>query len=180
MIKYEFASGLALNLIDHVESTLNHPNVLLADLGEYAVQSTQERFRTSTAPDGSKWQANSESTYLGILGDKHSDAEGRLNSKGINRVASKRPLYGQGTLMDSIHYQVSGDLVLVGSNLIYAATHQFGATIKPKNGKTLSWKIGGQSVFAKKVNIPARAYLGISLADEAEMYAIVEDHLLGV
>lgn len=179
MIKYELATGLAISVIDHIEDALNQPNALLADLGEYAVQSTQDRFRTSTAPDGSRWQANSESTYLSILGDQHSNKDGTLNSKGINRVKSKLPLMGDGTLMRDIHYQISGDLLLVGSNLIYSPVHQFGATIKPKNAKTLSWKIGNVSVFAKKVVIPAREYLGISIADEAEMYAIVEDHLLG-
>ena len=80
--------------------------------------------------------------------------------------------------MNSIHYQISGNLLLVGSNLIYAATHQFGATIKAKNAKSLSWKVGDQSIFVKQVVIPAREYLGISLADETELYAIAEDHLL--
>ena len=96
----------------------------------------------------------------------------------LNCVASKKPLVQSNNLMNSIHYQISGNLLLVGSNLIYAATHQFGATIKAKNAKSLSWKIGDQSIFVKQVVIPAREYLGISLADETELYAIAEDHLL--
>ena len=178
MLQYELRTGVIINLLDHIESTLATPTALLADLGEYVVQSTQERFRTSTAPDGSRWQANSENTYLSILGSQHTGNDGLLNNRGINRVASKRPLVGDGTLMRDIHYQISGNLLLVGSNLIYSATHQFGATIKPKNGKSLSWKIGNVSVFAKQVVIPARPYLGISVADEVEMVAIIQDHLL--
>lgn len=179
MLQYELKTGVTIDVLNHIDTTLENPNALLADLGEYVAQSTQNRFRTSTAPDGSRWLPNSESTYLGILGDHHTDAEGRLNNKGINRVGSKRPLVGDGMLMRDIHYQISGDLLLVGSNLIYAAAQQFGATIKPKHGKSLSWKIGNVSIFAKQVVIPARAYLGISIADETEMYAIVQDHLLG-
>lgn len=178
MLSYEIKTGVVIDVLNHLETTLEQPNALLADMGEFLTASTQDRFRSSTAPDGTKWQANSQSTYLGILGNKHSDDEGSLNSKGVNRVMSKRPLVGDGTLMRDIHYQISGDLLLVGSNLIYAATHQFGATIKPKNGKSLSWKIGEISIFVKQVKIPAREYLGISIADETELYAIIEDHLL--
>lgn len=112
------------------------------------------------------------------MGKQHENKDGTLNKKGINRVTSKRPLVGDGTLMNQIHYHVTSDLLLVGSNLEYAATHQFGATIKPKNKKMLSWKIGGVSVFAKKVVIPARPFLGISIADEAELQNIVANHLL--
>ena len=178
MLQYELRTGVVIDVLNQIESTLENPNALLADLGEFVVQSTQDRFRTSTAPDGSRWLPNSETTYLSILGNNHSNEDGRLNNRGINRVGSKRPLVGDGTLMRDIHYQISGDLLLVGSNLIYAAVQQFGATIKAKNGKSLSWKVGNQSVFVKQVVIPARAYLGISVADEAEMYAIIQDHLL--
>ncbi len=178
MFHYEIGTGLVLSTTEQIQQTLDNPNPMLADMGEFLTSSTQDRFRTSTAPDGSRWLSNSEATYLGILGSKHTDDEGRLNNKGINRVASKRPLVGEGHLMQSIHYQISGDLLLVGSNLIYAAVPQFGATIKPKNGKTLSWKMGGQSIFAKQVKIPQREYLGISVSDESELYSIAEDHLL--
>lgn len=178
MLQYELRTGVIINVLDHIESTLATPTALLADLGEYVVQSTQDRFRTSTAPDGSRWLANSETTYLSILGSQHSGDDDRLNSRGINRVASKRPLVGDGTLMRDIHYQISGNLLLVGSNLVYSAVHQFGATIKPKHGKSLSWKIGNVSVFVKQVVIPARPYLGISVADQAEMITIIQDHLL--
>ncbi|RZG81819.1 phage virion morphogenesis protein [Acinetobacter sp. WCHAc060033] len=178
MFSYQIKSGMVLDILNQVESTLDNPNPMLADMGEFLTSSSQDRFRTSTAPDGSKWQANSQNTYLSLLGNKHSDDDGKLNAKGINRVASKKPLVQSNNLMNSIHYQISGNLLLVGSNLIYAATHQFGATIKAKNAKSLSWKVGDQSIFVKQVVIPAREYLGISLADETELYAIAEDHLL--
>lgn len=178
MLSYEIKTGIVIDVLNNIENTLEHPEIMYADMGEYLVSSTQQRFRTSTAPDGTKWLPNSQSSYLGILGDHHSNKDGSLNTKGSNRVMSKRPLIGNGTLMQDIHYQMSGDLLLVGTNLIYAATHQFGATIKAKNGKSLSWKVGDRSIFVKQVIIPAREYLGISIADETELYAIVEDHLI--
>ncbi len=41
-----------------------------------------------------------------------------------------------------------------------AATHQFGATIKPNNAKLLAFPgPGGRMIFAKKVVVPARPFL---------------------
>ncbi|MCU4601868.1 phage virion morphogenesis protein [Acinetobacter ursingii] len=178
MLKFNIRSEVIVNVLSHAEATLDNPNPMFQDMGEYQVQSTQQNFRDSKSPDGTKWQPNSESTYMSILGSLHENKDGTLNKKGINRIQSKKPLVGSGLLRDQIHYQVSGDLLLVGSNLVYAAIHQFGGTIKPKNKKTLSWKIGNVSVFAKKVVIPAREYLGISLKDETELQNIVADHIL--
>lgn len=178
MLKFNLQSSFIIDVLGRIEDVLLKPEAMYKDMGEYQVQSTQQNFRDSKAPDGSKWLPNSETTYMSILGSQHQNKDGTLNRKGINRVQSKKPLVGRGLLRDQIHYQISGDLLLVGSNLIYAAVHQFGATIKPKNKKTLSWKIGNVSVFAKKVVIPAREYLGISVQDETELQNIVADHIL--
>lgn len=180
MLNINLQHQLLQQSFQQIETTLLNPSDMFADMGEFLTSSTQDRFRTSTAPDGSKWQNNSESTYLSMLGDKDTKKDGTLSSRGIKRVMNKRPLVGKGNLMHDIHYQISGDILLVGSNMEYAAAHQFGVTITPKNKKMLSWKIGGVSVFAKKVVIPQREFLGISLADEVELVAIAEDHLLSL
>ena len=73
MFSFEMKSGMVLDVLNQVEGTLDNPNPMLADMGEYLTSSTQERFRTSTAPDGSIWQANTQTTYLKILGKSHSD-----------------------------------------------------------------------------------------------------------
>lgn len=60
--------------------------------------------------------------------------------------------------------------VTVGTDRIYAAIHQRGGVIVPKNAKLLSFTIGGQRVFAKKVTIPARPFfpfLGDTMTDAA-------------
>ncbi|WP_175404830.1 phage virion morphogenesis protein, partial [Endozoicomonas atrinae] len=47
-------------------------------------------------------------------------------------------------------------------NVKYAAVHNFGATIRPKKAKILAFPgKNGQTVFAKKVVIPARPFLAI-------------------
>ena len=166
MLKFNLQTDLIVNVLGRVEAVLQSPSAMYKDMGEYLVSTNQNRFKTSTAPDVSKWQANSQTTYMNILGQGHTKKDGTLSKKGINRVMSKKPLVLSGTLRDQIHYQISGDLLLVGSSMIYAATQHFGAK-KGSFGKGAPWG-----------DIPAREFLGISVADEAELTNIVEDHIL--
>jgi len=73
---------------------------------------------------------------------------------------------GTGRLRNSIGSKMIGrEAVDVGSlteiaRVVYAAIHEFGGEINPKNAKMLSW-IGkdGKRVFAKKVVMPASPYV---------------------
>ena len=68
-----------------------------------------------------------------------------------------------GQLARSIHGTVNrlGKRVkaTLGTNLVYAPTHEYGATIKAKNAPYLKFKIGNQWVSTKQVKIPARPFL---------------------
>lgn len=167
MINYSMQSGVVIDVLSNIEDTLEHPIAMLKDMGEHLTGTTQQRFKTSTAPDGSKWAPNTQTTYLNILGKQHSNKNKTINTKGVSRITSKKPNVLSNNLMNSIHYQTSGDLLLVGSPLIYAGTAHFGAK-KHAFGSGAPWG-----------DIPAREYLGISMADEKELYAIAEDHLMG-
>ena len=68
------------------------------------------------------------------------------------------------TLSRSIHIEVLSSSrasveVMVGTDVIYAAIHEFGGVITPKKAKALAFEIGGELIFAKSVHIPARPYL---------------------
>ena len=92
-------------------------------------------------------------------------------------------LQSSGALVNSIQYLVTGGQVEVGSNLVYAAAHQFGVTtkahkIRARRKKYLGWP-GMTGHPVKEVNhpgseIPARPYLGISAENEDEILAIVD------
>lgn len=79
-----------------------------------------------------------------------------------DEYAKRRPggrslLMGEDNLLDSVTFLVVGQTgVEVGSNLIYAATHQFGDEDR---------------------GIPARPYLGISEANEIELFHEVDKFL---
>ncbi len=71
-----------------------------------------------------------------------------------------QPLRDTGRLNRSIVSKVDASGVTVGTNLIYAPVHQFGATIVPKNKPRLVFPgPNGNLIFAKKVTIPARPFM---------------------
>jgi phage virion morphogenesis protein len=127
---------------------VDNPAPLLAQLGEYTLRTTRDRFKTQTAPDGTAWQA------LVPWYKKE-------KSQNKNRVLTLRGFL-RGQLVSQV---VGGKSVEVGSNLVYAAVHQFGATIKPKSAKVLAFR----GHVAESVTIPARPYLGLSEADKNEL-----------
>lgn len=128
------------------------------------VEETQSRFERGAGPDGAAW-AGLNPAYAAIK-----------RGPGILRESRM--------LQRSVTSQVSGNRILVGSNRVYAAVHQFGATIKPKNAKALVFRLrpagkgkGGNSglVMAKSVTIPARPYLGFGKGDREVVMDVLED-----
>ena len=149
---------------------------LMPRLGEYLQASSQKRFKTQTAPDGTAWQP---------LQPRYARRK---------KYAKDKILTLRGYLRSGIHYQVTDDAeVQVGSNTKYAAIHQFGGAIeKPARQAIVRYRgEAGRVLFAGKkhqgaterqvtipahqVNMPARPYLGISAADDAEIRAIILD-----
>jgi len=124
---------------------------------------TRERFDTRRSPDGDAWQALAQKTkdYYAETGRSH-----------------KSLLVGEGHLRDSVTSQVEGGAwaVLAGATMEYAATHQFGAVIKPRTAKAL--KVPGLGML-KKATIPARPYLGVSAADAKEIASLAAGFLAG-
>ena len=85
-----------------------------------------------------------------------------LSASTIARKGHNRILFGEGHLMGSINYQADQDGVVIGTNLVYAAIHNF----------------GGQAGRGRKVKIPPRPYLVIQDVDMAEINAVINDFLM--
>ncbi len=79
------------------------------------------------------------------------------------------PLVQSGDLRSKLLIDANEQIAKVGSNLVYAAIHQFGGVIKAKKGKALMFTIGNRTLFRRKVTIKANPYLGISEQDEAAL-----------
>lgn len=89
----------------------------------------------------------------------------------IQNAAKQKAPKLTGTLSRSIHSEESSEggglaSVMVGTDVVYAAIHEFGGVIVPKQAKLLHFVINGEDIFAKSVQIPARPYLRPALAEQ--------------
>ncbi|PHS34903.1 MAG: phage virion morphogenesis protein [Alkaliphilus sp.] len=130
-------------------------------LGETLRTSTVQRFKDEEDPDEKAWEPSIRAK--------------EENGKTLTSTA---------LLRRSIKTSVSGSGFAVGTNKIYAATHQFGdegRTIRAKSSKGLRFKIGSRWITKKKVvvNIPARPFLGISEKDMTEIKRTLEELVAG-
>lgn len=128
-------------------------------LAEDTRDATLERFKQGRSPEGKKWKTSIRAASEG----------------GKTLVKSAQ-------LQNSIKANSDASGFAVGTNVKYAATHQFGEkgrTIRAKKAKNLHFMVGGQWVRTKKVkiSIAARPYLGFSDDDQKEMMATVEDFI---
>ena len=125
----------------------------MRDIGEYLVRSTKERFADETDPVGAPWAPLSEHTK-------------RRKRRNAGRVLTR-----DGHLGGTIAFQAGPTSVEVGSPLIYAGTHQFGAEKgsfgSTAKGRPIPWG-----------DIPAREFLGLSEPDRDELTDILRDYLL--
>lgn len=129
---------------------------------------TEDNFAAEGRP---KWKPLAQVTkHMRLGGNKAYKRDGKLTAAAQRRQeAGFRILQHTGQLAGSISTDYDGATAVVGSNLAYAAIHQF----------------GGQAGRNRKVKIPARPYLPITenseLQPEAkqEVLAAVLRHLQG-
>ena len=98
--------GATLNAaLARMAAVLADPSAFLDQIGRYLVASTQRRFERGRAPDGSPWLQSARAL-----------------------AEDRQTLTDTGRLRGSIAHTVTdgGRAVEVGSNVIYAAIHQFG------------------------------------------------------
>lgn len=142
---------------------------LMQEIGEFLAETTKQRFQTSTAPDGSRWAANSEVTYLNLLGRYKGSygKNGKISAGGSRRAAGKKPLIGEtGALSTTINYRAGSSFVEIGSPMAYAAVQQFGAKKHSFTGGKTPWG-----------DIPARPFLGLSGSDRDGLLDIIGSYL---
>jgi phage virion morphogenesis protein len=130
---------------------------LLHDIGAEMVSQTQKRFDTQKDPAGNTWKELAQKT------------QDYYREQGLGGGSL---LVQSGYLRDSITSRVSNSWsVMVGATMVYAAIHQWGGEIVPKTAAALFVPGYGK---LKKVNIPARPYLGVSSRDAADIAAIAQ------
>lgn len=156
------------------------------EIGQSLLVSIRQGFEAERSPEGEAWEPLKPATLRQRKGDAHPI------------------LQRKGRLKKSITLRLTPDSVVVGTNLVYAAAHQYGATISRAAGavKLHFRRIGrgpnkGQVRFAKAsdkratfgmaaaahtIRIPARPYLfqhdgDIPEAWKAAIIGIVKKHM---
>lgn len=148
----DFDSAIANGLRD-----LSDLTPLMERIGTNLETSVSERFERGTGPGGIAWPVSLRARETG----------------GKTLVDSTR-------LRDSIVSEADAQSARVGTNVPYAATHQFGAFIEPlgadgdATAKLAFTLPGGQFVMVDQVEIPARPFIGFDAADEVEIAETTE------
>lgn len=179
-VTLEYDAAKAVAKLNVLASALDDPRRMYLDMGEHLLATTQQRFSTQSAPDGSPWQALTP-------------AYQRRKRKNKNRI-----LVLDAYLKNLLRYQATSDELLVGSDRPYAAIHHLGGTIeiaarsqqayfrRDKNGDVGQRFVKkARSNFAQRITIgpytitiPARPFLGISTNDEQILLEIATRHLV--
>ena len=135
---------------------------VMDEIGDRLMLSTDRRFETGMDPQGRPWKPSLRA-----------------------RETGGRTLNLSARLRRSITRRASADEVVVGTNVVYAAIHQFGGktpprVIRPRTKKALYWpgaRHPVRSVRHPGSRMPARPFLGVSGADERAIGRIVDDYL---
>ncbi|MFH1027683.1 MAG: phage virion morphogenesis protein [Pseudomonadota bacterium] len=140
-----------------------------ANMGEYLVNSTQDRFDEQKDPEGNPWSPLKPATK---------------DKKKIDKILTE-----SSRMRNSVIYAASSSSLRVGTNDIKAAAHQFGlkeAVTIPAHksrrtkvfGRELPFPVWAE-VRAHTINqdLPARPFLGFSSDDREELLQIAADFL---
>lgn len=143
-----------------IARVMTNTTPLMGAIGTGLVSIRHDRFQRGSGPGGEAW-APLNPAYAAIK-----------RGPGILRESGMR-----GGLMGSITRRASNDSVEVGTNKIYGAVHQFGATIRPVRAEKLRFRLMQGLVSADEVTIPARRYMDIDQDDEMLILETVVDAL---
>lgn len=155
MIRVDVKQDNVTAALDQLSDRLADLSPVMAQISEFLLDSTLERFKTGTAPDGSPWAAKSPTTIAAYERRK--------------QTVSYRPLIGPSRMLSaaSNFSTASGaDFARISSRAIQSAVMQFGAGKGAfganKAGRPIPWG-----------DIPARPFLGLSAEDSNTVLTVL-------
>lgn len=132
-ITFQIDDSRAIARIQAVQAAAANMRPVFATIGRVIANRIRLCFRLGVDPWGSPWA--------------------RL------KLRRGQPLRDTGRLQRSITSRPDADGVTIGTNVLYARTHQFGAEIEAKNAKFLMFRAGSRWFKLKRVIVPRRAFL---------------------
>lgn len=177
----------AMHVLLGMEQQLRHPKPMLDKMGEALLDFHRQRFKDQESPSGEAWQELS-----------------RRYKKRKKRNKDKI-LVLDGTLRNTLRWQIRGNEMLFGTDRPYGAIHQFGGTIEIAARSQQAYyrevrgeKIKGQfvrkvknqfvskrranysewhTIGAYSITMPARPWLGVSDTEKIRLVDIARNHL---
>lgn len=157
MLKIEFKATRATEAIRRAAGLMEDMTPIHRDVVEYMITATRQRFAKGIDPAGNAWEKKKQSTL---------DRYKQLGYGNLRRV-----LVGPSRQLSR---QIVGEAAktgaVIGSALIYSRVMQDGADKgafgNDRRGRPVPWG-----------KIPARVWLGLSVADEQAIVDIAEEHL---
>lgn len=177
MITVEVQDKEVMAALSRLAGSVSNMKPALSEIGNTIKESTRLRIASGKqSPDGAPWKPWARSTA----------ATRRKSGKGeLMRFNSM--------LLNSINYRAAENSVEIGTNVKYAAIHQFGGDIQQnahtrlgssRRKRTASgrWSKKRVSVSqhargAYSIHIPARPFLGISGADKTGILKALQKHI---
>lgn len=137
-VSIEIDTRPVLAMLNRVAARIGNLTPVMRTIGEIVLKQTDSAFEAGKSPAGRSWKKSR-----------------RAETKG------GQTLIDTARLRNSMTMKASASQVEVGTNVEYAAIHQFGGVIRPKRKKALAF--GG--IVRSSVTMPARPFL----PDEASL-----------
>lgn len=147
-------------------------------------QAVDENFNSQGRPAWAGLKLGSQLSRAGALTKRGQVSQARFDKY----VRNHKILQKTGRLRNSITEASDNDSARVGTNVAYAAIHNFGGQtaahmIYPRHKKALAWATGAYPVKSVKhpgSRIPARPFMQLTPQDEHELVETVSDYLASV
>lgn len=181
MIEIKIDTRQLESLFDRLAKATAKPAPLMRQVADIMLEAVEDNFAQEGRPH---WQGLKPGSLLSRAGALTKTGN-VSNARFEKHVRNAKILQASGRLAGSIVQSSDNTTASVGSNVKYAAIHQFGGQTKPhlivaRNKKALAWATGRgpvKSVQHPGSKIPARPFLMLSPEDESEIEFTVSDYL---
>jgi phage gpG-like protein len=151
-IRIEARLGEAAAVLARYRDLCETPRPLMEIAGGILENSTRGRFSEQHGPGGIPWPPSRRAIAQG--GRTLIDTGGLVSSI-VSRADDNRVEWG---------------VMAKTPSAKFAASHQFGVTIRPKKGPFLIFRgADGHLIFARSVTLPPRPFLGVDDQDRADL-----------
>lgn len=170
--------------LDEVDARASNLRPFMNVVGSIVRSSVVQNFRVGGRPV--RWKTSGR--VRGVFHKEIATIAKGTKRKNARKFKGAQTLVQSATLQDSINYKVFNDKVVVGSNVVYAAIHNFGGktkphVIKPVFKKALFWLGAAHPVTS--VNhpgslIPKREFLLVQEEDWREIERAGQEMIIGM